>query len=79
MKKFFSEAHTKKCMIFLLSIVLVLSCQRDESADIGVNEVQPSTETSPRQLQNRAREIYSIQYETRIFMYVFFLLFSLKF
>ena len=59
MKKFFSEAHTKKCMIFLLSIVLVLSCQRDESADIGVNEVQPSTEASPRQLQNRAREIVS--------------------
>ena len=54
MKKFFSEAHTKKCTVLLFILLLAVNCQRDESADIGVEEDQSSTEVSPRQLQNRA-------------------------
>ena len=36
--------------------VLAVNCQRDESADIDADGGLPSTEVSPRQLQNRARE-----------------------
>ena len=39
--------------------VLAVNCQRDESADIDADRGLPSTEVSPRQLQNRAREIVS--------------------
>ena len=37
--------------------VLAVNCQRDESADIDADRGLPSTEVSPRQLQDRAREI----------------------
>ena len=39
--------------------VLAVNCQRDESADIDADRGLPSTEVSPRQLQDRAREIVS--------------------
>ena len=40
-----------------MRLLLAASCQKDESADIDADGGQPSTEVSPRQLQNRAREI----------------------
>ena len=40
-----------------MMLLLAASCQKDESADIDADGGQPSTEVSPRQLQNRAREI----------------------
>ena len=40
-----------------MRLLLAISCQKDESADIDADGGQPSTEVSPRQLQNRAREI----------------------
>ena len=48
-------AQEKMCTVFVLSIFLMLNCQRDENVDVSVD--QPSTKTSPTQLQNRAREI----------------------
>ena len=40
-----------------MMLLLAASCQKDESADIDADGGQPSTEVSPRQLQDRAREI----------------------
>ena len=60
MKTIKSRVGIFKKFLFLLSMfVLAVNCQRDESADIDADGGQPSTEVSPRQLQNRAREIVS--------------------
>ena len=42
--------------LFLMMLVLAFNCQKDETVDINAGG-QPSTEVSPRQLQNRAKEI----------------------
>ena len=46
-----------KSLFLTMMLLLAASCQKDESADIDADGGQPSTEVSPRQLQNRAREI----------------------
>ena len=46
-----------KSLFLALILLLAVNCQKDESADIDADGGHPSTEVSPRQLQNRAREI----------------------
>ena len=47
-----------------MMLLLAISCQKDESADIDADGGQPSTEVSPRQLQIKAREITnSMEYQ----------------